>query len=242
MENFIKSSYANNDINQINDLHKKILLYNKFKKLFTENILINFEDSFEKKLILEFHFLCNFENLRILDLNKFKDFSNLNELKKSNKESTKSNINEMYENLLEEELIYDENNFCTNCQKLFKKMLKKEILEFPKYLIFNMSKNKSNINLNSKNKIKNIIGELIHEKNNKEFPIIIELRFDFDNDRSQRFELFCVINNNGDIMQGKYKMICKNFFNNDWYEYDEDNYRTIPENNIFMNKNIVFII
>jgi len=215
-------------------------IFHKFKKLFEENILLNYENNFENKLLLEFYILCNYENLRILELNKFKDFSTF--FDRRNKPVRKNNLNEIYENILEKEIICEENSICNNCKFQAKKIKTIEISKFPKYLIFNLvKKNTKNIYSNCRNKIKNILTNSLNEYNNEEFPLRTDLKYKLDEVTSHSFELFSIINYSGDLKFGKYKILCKNS-NSEWIEFDDEFTKLISEKDILKNKNMVFLI
>ncbi len=160
----------------------------------------------------------------------------------------KLNLNEIYENLLENEVLSEENTICNNCLNVTKRIKSLEIKEFPNYLIFNLKKKIKNNNFitsNSKNKIKNIIScSSINDSHNKEeFPFWVDLKCKLDDDdyhqKQKRFELFSVVSsNNEDLTDGKFKLICRNGLNSNWIEHDDESGKPISENNIFNNTKI----
>ena len=189
---------------------------NNNQEVKNENISINKDIGKENRI-----------NINLLNENHLKNDNSFNVNKESSNQINKNiTLNDLFEILGEEELL-DENNlwFCENCKKKQKAVKKLEIYKTPKILI---------IQIKRFNRIRKLDTKVYFPISNLDISknIISE-----DKNKNIKYDLFAVANHYGSLNFGHYTAICKNTFDNKWYEFNDsmvseinDTSRIISEN------------
>ena len=116
------------------------------------------------------------------------------------------------------------NEICPKCQK--KISIQSLLISFPKILIINLKRIGENENFYDRN---------------IEIPMNLELKNIIDNNNNQnkkyKYELTGFIKHFGEAHSGHNIAICKNFFDDNWYIFDDSNVHFIKNSNNNMNNN-----
>ena len=191
-----------------------------------ENNNNNIEEKKENKIINKEFGKENKINININE-NHLKSDNSYNINKESTNQINKNiTLNDLFEILGEEELL-DENNlwFCENCKKKQKAVKKLEIYKTPKILI---------IQIKRFNRIRKLDTKVTFPIENLDINkyIISE-----DKNKNIKYDLFAVANHYGSLNFGHYTAICKNSFNNKWYEFNDSYVSAINDKSKIISEN-----
>lgn len=183
--------------------------FNNLKRNFFENITGQKNSILENKALFELVILCNYENLRVSEVNKFKDYSST--YKKQSGKEYKINVENLMDDFMDFELVKNEKIFCDNCFIDSQRLKQFQIYDFPKILTINIKNNEKDETNQMNNYIKSIIT-----KKDQEYYII-----------SKSFELKACKNKS--TIKVTYELSAVLYNDN-----DQDNFSTIHINDIFM--------
>ena len=166
-------------------------------------------------------------------IEKRKDFNNINLFDLCNKIYENSpkeevSIEKCFEEFSKEEKLDKENLWkCPHCEENIQANKKIELFNIPKILIIHLKRFNNNKKINTfiNFPLTNLCLDKYINKNNKE---------------NNHYDLFGVINHYGSLQYGHYTAFCKNYHDNNWYEYNDRIVNHIPkekEKEIIVNRN-----
>ena len=218
------SDSNNNDNNSNNSLNDDENLMNEYERNFMNNIKQTEKDQNIDRIVIIWNRKYIKKFIKFYDINLF-DISDRIYEKSQRQEIS---IEKCFEEFSKEEKLDKENLWkCQNCNESLQANKKIEIYNIPKILIIHLKRFNNNKKINTliKFPLKSLELDKYINKTNK---------------TNNKYDLFGVINHFGSLEYGHYTAFCKNYHDNNWYEYNDRIVNKIPgekENEIIVNQN-----
>ena len=225
IDDISSNSYSNNDTKR----SKIIDFENDSENLNDDSSNMNFIKKTEKDENID-KIIIMLNSKFIKEINRFNDIDLCDKCNKMYEKivNQEVSIEKCFEEFSKEEKLDSENLWkCPNCNDSLQAIKKIEIYNAPKILIIHLKRF-------TNNKKKNTFISFPLEN------LEIDKYINKPNKENNKYDLFGVINHYGTLGYGHYTAFCKNYHDNNWYEYNDKIVKKIQDDyikNTIVNKN-----